>query len=685
MINPTNISKAIAPLILMVFFNTISNAQQSVGIGTDTPNPHAILDLVTEGDQGLLLPRMTAVQRTEPSFLASLTTEDNGLTVFDTTDGRIYFWFNGTWITSTVTLQAGAGIGLSDNTIVNTGDLDASNEVISNMTLTGTTLSIEENNVETGSIDLSPLQDGTGSDDQTGTEVLINSTTDLVAGNVQAALEELQTEILSDGDTDADNETIDEVSLSGTTLTIIENGVTVGNVDFAPIIPPGGTDDQNASEVPVTLGNGLTSNNVQLALEELQLEINTVSNVTSAAIVNGEIINEDISGMAGIEGTKINPDFGTLNISTMGTLEAGAITGTSFAGDGSGLTNVPISVGSVTNASIADNAITTDKIAMNSIQQADIATGGVGPAEIAENAVRTTAILDGTITNADISTAAGIDGTKVIPDFGGQDISTTGMISGDGSGLTDLVIAANSIGTLQIAPNTITAEDIGANAVTASEIATGAVGTAEIADGTITNTDISTTAANRISGNKVIPNFGNQNIITSGNFRYNTTRQRVKTFGPLEFQRLNVGTSNASLRTVDNANFQVHFTGGESNVLGFASVPLKLPDGAQLEGLEATVLDNATSSQGFARITVLRAPYANNKVSGFENILNVETTPAGSSTDTQDLSSGAIITSGAEVIDNRNFVYYILYRADSNTNQIELHGVRLTYNVLNLD
>ncbi|MEL7145921.1 MAG: hypothetical protein AAFO69_06105 [Bacteroidota bacterium] len=104
--------------------------QGSVGIGTNDPNPNAVLELATTGDQGLLLPRMSTVQRTATSLTSVLTTADNGLTVFDTDEGRIYFWFNGSWVTSSIQLTAGDGIDLIGNAITNTGDLNPDDDVL---------------------------------------------------------------------------------------------------------------------------------------------------------------------------------------------------------------------------------------------------------------------------------------------------------------------------------------------------------------------------------------------------------------------------------------------------------------------------------------------------------------------------------------------------------------------------
>ena len=49
--------------------------------------------------------------------------------------------------------------------------------------------------------------------------------------------------------------------------------------------------------------------------------------------------------------------------------------------------------------------------------------------KIGTGAVTSSKILDGTIVNADVNASAAIDGTKVTPNFGSQNISTTGTIN----------------------------------------------------------------------------------------------------------------------------------------------------------------------------------------------------------------------------------------------------------------
>ena len=50
--------------------------------------------------------------------------------------------------------------------------------------------------------------------------------------------------------------------------------------------------------------------------------------------------------------------------------------------------------------------------------------------DIKDGAITSAKILDGTLVNADINASAAIAGTKIAPDFGSQNIATTGTVDG---------------------------------------------------------------------------------------------------------------------------------------------------------------------------------------------------------------------------------------------------------------
>lgn len=70
-----------------------------VGIGTDNPNPRAVLELKSpNNNQGFLVPRLTTAQRTAAPFVSSLTDDDKGLLVFDSDTDKFYYWSGTVWI-----------------------------------------------------------------------------------------------------------------------------------------------------------------------------------------------------------------------------------------------------------------------------------------------------------------------------------------------------------------------------------------------------------------------------------------------------------------------------------------------------------------------------------------------------------------------------------------------------------
>lgn len=97
-----------------------------------------------------------------------------------------------------------------------------------------------------------------------------------------------------------------------------------------------------------------------------------------------QIVNANVAVGAAILGTKISPDFGSQNVLTSGTLGAGATTVTALTASSLGAGIAHIAVGGAFSSSL--------------------------------------------IVNADVNAAAAIEGTKISPNFGAQDVQTTGNL-----------------------------------------------------------------------------------------------------------------------------------------------------------------------------------------------------------------------------------------------------------------
>jgi hypothetical protein len=172
--------------------------------------------------------------------------------------------------------------------------------------------------------------------------------------------------------------------------------------------------------------------------------------------------------------------------------------------------------GSVTNVKVAVGAaIDKAKISGTAITAAD--TGTITSAMIA----------DGTIVNADISTTAAIDNSKLatsgvaagtygssslIPSF---TVNDKGLItSATTNSLPAGIVTTSDTGTVT---NTMLAGSIDKTKVTGTAITaadTGTVTSTMLADGSILNAAVNNSAA--IEGTKISPNFGAQNVITTG-------------------------------------------------------------------------------------------------------------------------------------------------------------------------
>jgi hypothetical protein len=297
--------------------------------------------------------------------------------------------------------------------------------------------------------------------------------------------------------------------------------------------------------------------------------------VGSTEIADGSIVDADISPTAGIAGTKVVPNFGAQNIITTGNVNAnngtfsgnvgvtgnltvggtiqGAMQGVlsdgagiaTFTYDGSANATVAVNVdgstigingsdalylldNAVTTAKIANGAVTTAKIAPSGTNNQFLVTNNLGnttwatfsksgkftgdgigtPLDIAAGAITTTEILDGTITTMDIS-----DGTILPADvnLGAAGWNFATLQQGGNNVLTTATSFSNAAGSDATVSGQYNSLDI--------QIKAGVVGSTEIADGSIVDADISPTAG--IAGTKVVPNFGAQNIITTGNVNAN--------------------------------------------------------------------------------------------------------------------------------------------------------------------
>lgn len=80
----------------LVFENYAQAQTGAIGIGTETPNSKAILD-ITSNSKGILIPRLTQSERDALQANGTSNPGINGMLIYNTTDNRFNFWLINKW------------------------------------------------------------------------------------------------------------------------------------------------------------------------------------------------------------------------------------------------------------------------------------------------------------------------------------------------------------------------------------------------------------------------------------------------------------------------------------------------------------------------------------------------------------------------------------------------------------
>ncbi|TVZ08990.1 hypothetical protein JM80_1501 [Cellulophaga sp. RHA_52] len=288
--------------------------------------------------------------------------------------------------------------------------------------------------------------------------------------------------------------------------------------------------------------------------------------------------------------TGTNVEWGTLDATNIAgqdlTVDASLEFTGSTTGVGALLETVGISVadGGITNAKLAADAVSTDKIADANVTTVKIAADAIENTKLADDAVQTENILDGTITTLDIADDA-VTAVKINTDVAGSGITkniATGALDVDVAALTgdgnitstDLNVtgganaALNDV-TLEINPSAVGANELADDAVTTvkivdanvttvkieddaienTKLADDAVQTENILDGTIATLDIANDAVTAIKINADVAGSGLTKNITTGALDVDVTA--LTGDGNITSTDLNVtGGTNAALNDV---------------------------------------------------------------------------------------------------------------------------------------
>ncbi len=463
-------------LVLVIFALFVCKkglfAQNTVGIGTASPNTNTVLELVSpSGNQGVLLPRVTTLQR--QAMTGSLSAVENGLIVFDTDLNLFFHWVDSAWVT---------GLGSFSN--VAGGDLQG--------TYPDPTLrddAVNSAKVTDGSLVTADLADDAVTAQKINSEGNNNSVlgTD-AAGNPQWEPKgNFLGNSLVDGTIligDAAN-TAQSRSLSGDialtndgTTTINDNTITSGKIVDNTITDLDiGTDAVNTDEI-------------------------AAGAVTTAEILDNTVGNVDLADDA-VTSTKIAD--ATISAADIGTDAVGS----DEIGSGA-VSSDEIADGTVSNADLAANSVNSTTIVDGSVITDDIASGGNNKVLITTAAgtvfwenislFETSTLSEGNVFVGDVTnTAAPLNakgsGRILIGDgVSVQSLNVTGDINLASNG--DAQINPDVVGSPEVSDNSLTIDDIGPNAVEASELADNAVDNGAIQNDAVSTGKIQDNAIN---------------------------------------------------------------------------------------------------------------------------------------------------------------------------------------------
>jgi hypothetical protein len=149
--------------------------------------------------------------------------------------------------------------------------------------------------------------------------------------------------------------------------------------------------------------------------------------------------------------------------------------------DAAGLAADALASNAVTTVKILDGAVTTDKLGALSVTTAKIAADAVTATELANNAVDTDAIVNAAVTDAKLASAA-VTETKIA-----DGAVTVGKIADTQITYAKLNLADNSVPGAKLVTNSVTSSQLALDSVTTSALLNLNVTTGKLADAAVTN------------------------------------------------------------------------------------------------------------------------------------------------------------------------------------------------------
>ena len=318
---------------------------------------------------------------------------------------------------------------------------------------------------------------------QTATNVAFTAAGNISSTNVQAAIEELDSE---------------KISAASPSLTGTVSIGTGGTIQF---------EGATANDFETTLTTVDATADRTLSLPDVTgtlVSTGDTGTVTSTMIADATIATGDIADSA-VTTAKINDDA-----VTAAKLGAGAVDTTAL-GDAS-VTTAKLGADAVTNAKVADGAIDTEHLAASAVETAKINDGAVTTAKLAATSVTGAKIANLAVDTAQLAADA-VTGAKIADDTINSEHYAAGSIDTEhlsadcvnGTKIADDAIDSEhlvdgSVDAAHLASSSVTTAKIAGDAVTSAKIADDAIDSEHLADGSIDAVHLS---ADCVNGSKI--------------------------------------------------------------------------------------------------------------------------------------------------------------------------------------
>jgi hypothetical protein len=437
-----------ASLAIVLSLSAVSAvfSQQTVAIGDANPKTNAILYLKGNGNQGLIIPIVSALGNFGEA----------GMVVYNSTDKKIHYHDGSSWTVvggggATTDLVVGNevnGVGTNGALILGGSGTAASPLTVSMISGTAngqilkwnnSTSKWELGNDNTGSIALNSAQILVGNASNVPTPVTLSGDATLTnSGVITLGAGSVNTSKILDGTiTNADIAAAAAIAPSK----IGQGAATAGQVlkwngtSWAPAADDAGSVSLNSTQILV--GNAAniptaTSVSGDATLSNTGALTIAAGAVNSAKILDGAITNADIAANAGIAPSKLG----------QGTAAVGQVlewNGTAWAPAADDAGSVVLNSGQILVGNAANVPTAT-------LVSGDATLSNTGALTLGTGVVNSAKILDGTIANADIAAGASIAGSKVSPAFVAQNVSTTGSVSAGSLAVTNGVTFSSLTG-----------------------------------------------------------------------------------------------------------------------------------------------------------------------------------------------------------------------------------------------